>query len=272
MDMKNIIDELEKRGLQAEVKVVNKNGVLKTGIAIQSGKKIAPIIYVDGLLKEWDSLESVVYKILREYEKAKDTRLDVERIISKEYVFEHITIAVQRAGTEPLIKRESGLEGIEAYLIVMDNEMDDDGGISIKVTYDFLTESHISEAEAWKIAEKNLHKTASILGLGEIIAPVFFDKAEQKGTGGIDEMYIISNKYGIKGASAVLDCEIMENFAKMHHTKKIAILPSSIHEMILLPSAETLCEEELSNLVRQVNISEVRPEERLTDRAYFMEF
>ena len=64
----------------------------------------------------------------------------------------------------------------------------------------------------------------------------------------------------------------MKAFAKKHHTKRIAVLPSSIHEMLLIPHVDDWEESDLSSMVREVNLTEVAPEERLTDRVYFLEF
>ena len=96
---------------------------------------------------------------------------------------------------------------------------------------------------------------------------------EFSGVCGVDDkMFVISTKSGIKGAAAVLDKENMEAFAREHNTKTVAILPSSIHEMILVTGADKSDEMALSSMVTDVNATEVTPEERLTNRAYFMEF
>lgn len=42
--------------------------------------------------------------------------------------------------------------------------------------------------------------------------------------------------------------------------------------MMLVPDTTDFDEEELSLMVRDINATEVVPEDRLTDRAYFMNF
>jgi len=51
---------------------------------------------------------------------------------------------------------------------------------------------------------------------------------------------------------------------------KIVVLPSSVHEMLLVPYTEEMSLEDFSAMVSEVNNTEVRPEERLTDRAYII--
>lgn len=271
MRKNEIVKELEKLGLQAEWQTVNKNGVLHTGIVIVSQVgKVAPIIYTDGLVNDTDSLDMAVNKILAQYQKVRSTSIDADKITSRDYVLEHITIAVQKDGIEKIVKRESGLEGIEAYLVVMDSSFEN-GNMSMKVTANLLLKASISELEAWKRAEQNLHKSVRIQSMAEVMTEIM-GKEFVELCGVDDSMYVISNESKIKGASAILDKETMEEFAKKHNTKRIAVLPSSVHEMLLVPETSIFNEDALSDMVRDVNTSEVVPEERLTDRAYILNF
>ena len=271
MREQEIVKEFEKMGLQAAWTDVSKNGILHRGLIVASDGQVAPIIYTAGLVDAWDSVDVAVRKIFREYQKVKAVSLDVERMTSREYILEHITVAVQKNGIEDIVKRVSGFEGIEAYLVMMDGSLCRDGSMTMKVRADLLEQRGISEAEAWMQAEKNLHDAVQIESMYEVMKRIAGDELVE--ACGIDDaMYVISNKSGVKGASAVLDKEIMKAFAKEHCTKRIAVLPSSIHEMLLIPHADNWEESELSSMVREVNLTEVVPEERLTDRVYFLEF
>ena len=146
MRKNEMVRELEKFGLQAKWETVNKNGVLHTGIVMKSqGEMVAPIIYTDGLIDENDSLDRAVSKILAQYQKVKTENLDLNQIISREYVLDHITIAVQKDGIEEIVKRESGLFGIEAYLIVIDSSPA--RNMSMKVSKELLKRCAGSAAE-----------------------------------------------------------------------------------------------------------------------------
>ncbi len=271
MRYNEILVELKKVGLKAGWKVINKNGTLHTGIVIESGGQVAPIIYTDGLIDERDDLDMAVNKILGEYQKVRDVSFDVKHIINRDYILGHITIAVQKDGKENLIKKKTELDGIESYLIVMDDSMSAEGNLSMKVSLDLLDECRISESEAWERAKKNLHESVQIKSMSQIMAEMIGEEFEEV-CGVDDKMFVISTKSGVKGAAAVLDKESMEAFAKKHHATKVAVLPSSIHEMILVTGADESEERALSAMVTDVNTTEVRPEERLTNKAYFMEF
>ena len=83
--------------------------------------------------------------------------------------------------------------------------------------------------------------------------------------------YVISNKSSIKGASAILNKKVLKEFAQKLNISKFLVLPSSVHEMLLLPYTDEIDIEEFSQMVKEVNCSQVKPEERLTDRAYVIE-
>ena len=48
------------------------------------------------------------------------------------------------------------------------------------------------------------------------------------------------------------------------------VLPSSIHEMLILPYQGDMNLNDLSAIVREVNVVQVEPEERLADTAYLI--
>lgn len=60
------------------------------------------------------------------------------------------------------------------------------------------------------------------------------------------------------------------------HKKKLGVskffvMPSSVHEMMLIPCDDESKLDMYSNLVKEVNYTQVDPVDRLTDRAYILE-
>ena len=132
---------------------------------------------------------------------------------------------------------------------------------SAKISKNILKNVDVDESEAWETAENNVRKETEIIQLSRF--PMSAEECE---------MFIISNKSRFRGASAVLNKKVMKAFANLVNTKKIMILPSSIHEMILIPCHD--CEydiESCSEIVKHVNENEVELTEQLTDRAYIIE-
>lgn len=81
-------------------------------------------------------------------------------------------------------------------------------------------------------------------------------------------MYVLSNRQKLYGAVCMLYPDLLKNF-----TDKIGqdcyILPSSIHEVILVPADAVSGGEELREIVTDINRTQVAEEEVLADSVYF---
>lgn len=80
-------------------------------------------------------------------------------------------------------------------------------------------------------------------------------------------LYVLSNAACLYGASAMLYPDVLKNFAESLG-QDLIILPSSVHEVLLLPSEEETDFQELSEMVCQINLAEVPPEDRLSHNVY----
>lgn len=89
--------------------------------------------------------------------------------------------------------------------------------------------------------------------------------------GGMDDpcssMFVLTNTTGINGAACILYNDPLKCFGqKIRHD--FYILPSSVHEVILVPGSEGLKKEDLTEMVREINKTEVSPNEVLSDSVY----
>ena len=81
-------------------------------------------------------------------------------------------------------------------------------------------------------------------------------------------MYVLTNQSHLNGASALLYKDILRDFAHSLE-ENFYILPSSIHEVILVPANGIMSKNSLELMVKDVNQKEVSPMERLSDHVYF---
>lgn len=269
-----IINELVARGYQAEAQENIKNGVLYEGIVIRNDAAIAPVIYTQRLIEDAEeqgkSLADVVADVIRVYEENKHFEFSVEQILDKDFILEHIYVALQKVSDEELVKKTSEYDGIEAYLYVRGDHAGD-GTYSVKVNGSYLASAHISVEEAWERAEVNTFCETNIQSMAQVMADLCgipYDPSMEMDV----PMYVISNGLKVKGASAILDKVKIAEFAKEHEVNQLIVLPSSVHEMLIVPYEPGQMDiDEMSEMVRQINATEVSPEERLTDRAYLIE-
>ena len=81
-------------------------------------------------------------------------------------------------------------------------------------------------------------------------------------------LFVLSNGDYMNGASVMLYKDPLRDFANyMGHD--LYILPSSIHEVILIPAYDHDSYDELTSMVKEVNSTQLSKEEILSDHVYF---
>ena len=83
--------------------------------------------------------------------------------------------------------------------------------------------------------------------------PVKFYETPPKG----EPMYVLGTRNGMYGAGAILFKEKLREYADILEEKKLYILPSSIHELLLVPASSGMQPMDLSEMVGCINASDV---------------
>lgn len=115
------------------------------------------------------------------------------------------------------------------------------------------------------IAQMNGKNVWEILNVAEDFYKEFLEEAES-------DIMIVTNSLMSYGAIKVLYSQNVKDFAKEHGG--CYVIPSSIHECLLIGkdhADETGCMADGDEMIREVNCSEVSPEEVLSDHLYFMD-
>ena len=81
-------------------------------------------------------------------------------------------------------------------------------------------------------------------------------------------MYVLSSKTKFNGAVCLLYQNLLADIAEKHDSD-LYIIPSSIHEILLIPSSTSTSHAKLSAMVREVNATQVLKEEVLSDHVYY---
>lgn len=264
-----LVNELRKKGFDARECETIKNGVVFRGIQILTGMNIAPIIYTDEIFERAkmknSSIEDVVAEVTAIYEESKDVQFDIDNLFDASYIEGNILIGLQRVREEKnLVKKPlEDFEGIEQYLYIK-GKSDNEKGFPIKVTKELLGKIQLEEENLWDIALKNTVAESKLQSLLEILMEE--EIPEELITA--YPMYVLSNNSKFRGAAALLNRSLLEKIGKIHNVKKVIVLPSSIHEVWLIPFRDGMQLDFYSEMVRDVNKTEIAPEERLADRAY----
>ena len=81
------------------------------------------------------------------------------------------------------------------------------------------------------------------------------------------QLMVLTNEQALHGAGVLFYPDMMDTIAD-YFGSDYFVLPSSIHEVLLLPDDGTVDPDVLENMVQDVNMAAVAPEERLSDHAY----
>ena len=274
--------------------MLKNNGVELTGIIIQkSGQNASPTIYINELFEEYQrgiSLRKITETILQIHKQScYEQFVDLHKFRSYEEAKEQIVFKlIHKEKNEKLLEkvpyRIFHNLAIVFYYVV--NEPPFYGKASI-----LITNKHL---EYWKVDEEEFCRNA-ICNTPRILPPQIQniedvmkgllknegtkdEMVEQLMTGlkkeiaGVDKipMYVLSNTQKLQGAACMLYPEVIRNFAKAFHSN-VYILPSSIHEVILLPEDECYRKEELLTMVTEINATQVDRCEVLADAVYFFD-
>ena len=80
-------------------------------------------------------------------------------------------------------------------------------------------------------------------------------------------MYILSNSLRSYGAACIAYPHILEMIGEILR-RDYYVLPSSVHEVIIVPWSPGLDIRELDEMVREINVTQVAEEEVLSSHAY----
>lgn len=183
------------------------------------------------------------------------------------WILDHITIALQRTTDECVVKRPCDLDGIEQYLILRCEQ--DGAHYSVKVVPVLLSNAGIEENYAWDRALENLSAETQIASLGKVLSDLMGAPYDSSMDSDV-KFHVITNIQKFKGAAAIMNRKALKTFTQKYRTNMLFVLPSSIHEMMIAPYDSSLNLNELSAMVKEINETQVAPEERLTDRAYII--
>ena len=81
-------------------------------------------------------------------------------------------------------------------------------------------------------------------------------------------LYVLTNSDKLFGASVILYPHLLESIAKRMDCDFI-ILPSSIHEVLLIPDSSENKSLHYDAIIQEVNLTQLSPEEILSDHAYY---
>lgn len=266
----------ERMGADYEVKiteVTKNNGVVLTGvIMMRKSDRISPTIYLEEPYRQYLAgveLQEIVDRIVELYqEQMKDFNLDIDSFKEFEYVRDRIF--------HKLINFEKNSKLLEdvpyfkwcdlavVFYYAVEEELM--GRASILIHNNHLVMWEQTADVLYRIAQNNMRQRMPelLMPMQDLVEEMTGVKLHQK-----DEikMYVLTNRVKINGASAMLYSDKIRELAKRLQTD-IMILPSSVHEVLLLPDDHEQEYAFYRQMVEEVNTTQVEPEEILSYSLY----
>lgn len=282
-----VVNELKNSMVGITIKteeVTKNNGVKLHAVSIHSKQcNMAPCVYLDDYYKEYVNgnldLHDIVDKIISiSKETALKNNFNVALITEYSNASIHlrgklINTEMNKELLETVPHREFldlslvycvcfSLEELEGKCsIQVKNEHMDIWGVTENTLYLQLIDNMKANNEVSINSMKSV--LCGQLGCNEELVPL---DLEQDGP----QMYVFTNKRGSYGAVEILREDSLRNFSDRMN-RDFILLPSSIHEWLLIPVDETFKSEDLkqiTQMVKEVNDNHVTPNELLSYHVY----
>ena len=288
-----IKDHLPEKFADAEVAVtpvVKNNDCTMDGLTIRTEEtNISPTVYLNPYfdqVKDGAELDDVISQIAETYQAHYiDRPMDVEAVSDYDNVRDHIICKLINEEANRQFLEDKPYTQVEDLAVVYQIMMQqtEDGTATITINDSLMDRYGITLEELHEQALSNMDRLqpCSFKSMNEMMIEVAaneisltqgldMDEAREAASNMIgdmpDTMYILTNESKVNGAAAVLNEDMMQ---KIHEqVGDFFVLPSSVHETLIVPKDAGMDRMQLEMMVREVNEAEVSPQEKLSDHVY----
>ena len=277
----------EYESVTCSVKEQNKtNSVLQVGIQVDKpGHAASPIVYMESFYNEVRS-EEPMDKIMRNIAEVIQDALDGPaldqsiRIEEFESVKDYLSVmVVNTAENRKLLEQVPHKEVADLSLLCYADLPVDQGSYNatFKITEQMLQKWNVDREELFQIASENIipANTPVLQNLEEVTRQILIGgappenllKKEIDFSNQEAMMLVLTNEKKNFGAAMMFEPQVMDKLSQSF-PEGFYILPSSLHEVLILPDRGGISPKELGAMVREVNQSQVEKMEQLSDRVY----
>ncbi|MBE7728081.1 MAG: hypothetical protein E7244_27940 [Enterocloster citroniae] len=258
-----------------------KNNSVQKGIVIKfDNVDMAPTIYPDFYYQDWkdgQSMSEIVSGVRSELIKtAPELSHFSIKSMNRDSAITHLHAAVvSYDNNKEWLKNipHERLADLAVFAKWRFDNADQDLVTATKITEPLLAHLQLTKEEALKIAKTNTARSAKFESMDTVMKNMMVDDGMDREL--VDMMFsdqstplsVLTNESGIDGAALIACPEVLKAVQK-EIGEDFYILPSSIHETLIVPKSEMNDVEDLKQMVSSVNEAEVPPEDRLSDNVY----
>lgn len=270
--------------ISVEQKTVRKNnGVILHAIVLhKQSEQVSPCLYLNHYYEQYkqgvteaEIIEDILNAANEGKGEVEQQLLITSEIIDFSKVSDFICYKLVNARmNEALLKtipHKKFLDLAIVYYVVC--KIDQDGIGIILIQNSFFEEWECSLEELHEKAVENTKRIfpAQIRSMEEVIFEMIGREEEfLESVGESLKMYVVSNSRNLQGAGAILYPNLLKDFfyGLKEKARGLVILPSSIHEQIIIPYTEHMEVDSLRKMVKEINSTQVSKEEVLSDSVY----
>ena len=287
---KDIRNYLPSEYEDAEFQVVQKNknnGIQLVGVQVNLPERNAsPIIYMEQFfdeIRQGEPVELVMNRIASCIEKSSQAPFMNCGIDLTNYdsLKEHLAIKLVNTQANRKMLQEMPHENMEdlSTICYVDFPVDSgEGKATMEVKNQHLSIWNVDSKELFQQARANTQSinTPILQSMDEMMLSIFneerhstnlLDESVEFGLRSHDMLYALTNMEKQYGASMITQPEVLNKLNQLF-PEGFYVLPSSVHEVLIVPDNGEVEPRRLGEMVREVNRAEVEREEVLSDRVY----
>lgn len=255
------------------------NGRTRKGITfVEEGINVSPTIYLEEYYERFikgGCFEDITEQILQLYQSVRVPRSwECDFVNDYEMVKDKIVIRlVNKSENEKLLEDIPYLPFMDlAVIFHVLVELDEQGErmATMLIRNEHLEWWNVSAEEMYSFAVCNTEKLlpSDMASMFMVIEEILPDWERPEIENEEDFMYVLTNNRRSFGACTILYPGRLEAIG-MFLKENYYILPSSVHEVIILPESKAVEKEELVQIVCEINHTQVPEEEILSDNVYY---
>lgn len=270
--------ELESRLGEAAVtfqKVTKNNEVTKDCFLIsESGYDISPAVYIEEYYREFRdgmSLKEAADKIAEVYKECRSgLSLDAGSFCEFEKVRSSVFCRlINRGKNRKLLQNVPYVPYLDlAVVFYYAQENKTIGSGTVLIHSEHMQFWNITEQTLWNQARENTRRCtpAKLYTMKDLLLEMVPEGENMDLRNEDVPMHVLTNEKRYQGACGILYDPVLQEAAQK--LGSFYVLPSSVHECILVPENASPQPEELMAMVHEINLTQVPPEEVLSDHIY----
>lgn len=261
--------------------IIKNNDTHLDGLTItKEGLNISPTIYLNDYYLQFQSgecLEQICADILDIYETNKPHQsIDISFFTNYDEVKDHIVFKlINFEKNKPLLEKVPYYRYLDLAIVfncLIDSTQR--GSATILIYNQHLDYWNVTRDDLYDLALENTPKLLQydLRNMTDVLRELLsdFNPADFicEDINQPYPMYVLSNTHKLHGSTCILYQNLLLNFANKMNAD-LYVLPSSIHEVLLIPAYDHSSYNELTDMVREVNSTQVSEDEILSDHVYY---